>query len=164
MDKCEDNNLHLMHVRTKIITMWMSGSKKIEIIKETGYSLSKINKWIKRYEDEGEKGLVDKRKSNKRPRKTTLDDDKKLYRAAKSDNFNSSASFAVTNDLNISSDTVKRRLKEQGLVNGRTCKKIELSELSRTRRVEHCWKYLHWTQEQWNDVIWSDEKVYFVYF
>ncbi|CAG5090518.1 Similar to Transposable element Tcb1 transposase (Caenorhabditis briggsae) [Cotesia congregata] len=153
-----DNKSELIHQRTKIISLYVAGYKKSEIVKETGCQLNTVSKWIKKYSEFGKDGLIDNRCKNKRKRKTTRDEDEELYRAAKENNFNSCKSFADRANLNISQSTISRRLKEKGLVNGKTCKKILLTEDNRRDRIKYCRDYSHWTSEQWANVIWSDEK------
>jgi hypothetical protein len=61
--------------------------------------------------------------------------------------------FGVTSSVK----TVRRALQEAGLVAFVKPKKPLISEVNRKKRLEWAQKYLFWTIDYWQRVIWSDE-------
>ena len=62
--------------------------------------------------------------------------------------------------LQVSKDTVKRRLRDAGLFGRRPVKKPWISEKNRKVRLQWAKDHLHWTTQQWAQVLWSDESKY----
>ena len=63
----------------------------------------------------------------------------------------------LTNDIAVSSSTVRRRLIEKGLVGRVAAKKPLLRENNRVKRLNFAKKHKHWTKEDWYQVLWTDE-------
>ena len=61
------------------------------------------------------------------------------------------------NSLNVSADTVRCSLKEQGLRAFTKKKKPRLSARHKHQRLEFAKSHKAWTLEDWSRVIWSDE-------
>lgn len=57
----------------------------------------------------------------------------------------------------ISARTARRRLLASGLKGCRARKKPWLSEKNKENRLEWAKKYQHFTEEDWSNVLWSDE-------
>jgi transposase len=60
-------------------------------------------------------------------------------------------------DITVSSDTIRRALKEQGLKAFVKPKKPKLLNRHKKQRLDFAKKYEYWTIEDWKRIIWSDE-------
>lgn len=98
----------------------------------------------------------------KRPRKTTPQDDRRMVTLAKKDPFIGSVKikgevFGPESNTGVSARTVRRRLVEAKLV-GRVARKVPLLKKEHKQaRLAFARKYGHWTISQWKNVLFSDE-------
>jgi transposase len=97
-----------------------------------------------------------------RPRKTTPRDDRALARRADAPDEPSARSIAAESKIHnpdhaISTNTVCRRLKEQGEVPRRKIPKPRLTKEQKAARLRWVEAHRTWTLDQWNRVLWSDE-------
>lgn len=91
-----------------------------------------------------------------RPRKTTLRDDRIIRRAAQGQRSATTRKLLGELGTTISRWTLKRRLKEFGIVQ-RPRRRIPLiSTANQKKRVAWCRQH-YWTVAAWQNVIWSDE-------
>jgi len=63
----------------------------------------------------------------------------------------------IINPVPISASTVRRRLKEAGLIAKKLVKRPALTKKHITGRLQFVKKYKEWTEEDWASVVWSDE-------
>ena len=113
-----------------------------------------ISRLFQRYEKTG----THQRKSGSgRPRKTTPREDRRIVREAQSNRRASSRSLKQSLSLDVSPKTIRNRLHEVGIRSYWTTKKPFISETNRKRRIAWAKKHIHWTKEQWHQVLWSDE-------
>lgn len=145
--------------KSKIITMKQNGKTDKEIMEEVGCDKKCIKKWSKQYKEMGEEGLIDGRKFNRGPRKTSGLDNLLLRNDMDENPFQSIAESIEKSNLQISVRTGQRRIIESGIFHRPTAKKGELTVTHRQNRLKYANDYLHWTKDQWGLVIWSDEKV-----
>lgn len=103
---------------------------------------------------------MDRRKENKRPMKTTPEEDQEIIECVEEQPFNSIASTINETGVDVSVNTVRRRLKYVDVTAHRPSKKNPLTLQQRQARVQFAQEHEHWTPEQWSRVIWSDEKVF----
>jgi len=66
-------------------------------------------------------------------------------------------------NINISAPTIRRILRNNGLVSRVKRKKPYLSKEHQKRRLEFAKKYENWTIEDWSRVIWSDESKFKIF-
>ena len=59
--------------------------------------------------------------------------------------------------LQISSETVKRRLRADALFGRTPVKKLVISAKNKKARLAWVKEHLNWTPQQWSKVLWSDE-------
>lgn len=59
--------------------------------------------------------------------------------------------------VNVSDRTVRRRIEEAGLHARRPAKGPELSRSHRVERLQFAREHVHWTPEQWSEVLFTDE-------
>ena len=95
--------------RGRIIGLYEAGHKKTEIANIIGCNRHTVSLWIKKYEEGGMDSLKDHRKNNKRPKKTT-EQDQEIIEAVNEHPFEAAANVLRDRNLNISERTVRRRL------------------------------------------------------
>lgn len=148
--------------KSKMIAMIKCGKNKKDIMEEVGCSIKTIEKWRKSYKLSGEDGLIDQQVNNKGPRMTTTLEDQRLFEIAEQNPFDSTAKIIEDANSSISVRTGQRRLNENELENEQPAKKADLDYNHRQLRLQYARDHIRWTQDQWNMVIWSDEKVLFL--
>lgn len=115
--------------------------------------------WDRKFREHGVEGLRDHRKSNHRPRLSTVDEDLLLLETSLHNSFVSTKQIIDLCGSNLSVKSTIRRFKKYCQMSGRPAKKPELTDNHRITRVQYARDYRHWTAEQWEDVIFTDEKV-----
>ena len=63
-------------------------------------------------------------------------------------------------EVKISDSTVKRRLCDDNLFGRRPSRKPLISKKNQMARVKFAKEHLDWTKQDWNKVLWSDERKY----
>ncbi|XP_033176637.1 uncharacterized protein LOC105680771 [Bombus impatiens] len=98
---------------------------------------------------------------NGRLQKTTPKMDHRIHRLSEKDRFcsanNIAAEINYKNDTQISARTVKRRLEDFNLRRRKPPKKPLLSSRNRKRRLAFAKAHKHWTSEDWQMLLFSDE-------
>lgn len=111
-----------------------------------GISRQLVSIWNRRYKDVDE--VYNKRRSG-RPRKTTIREDKLIKRQSVADPQKSATAIAKDLDenygINVHISTIKRRLKEQGLIARRPSKKPLISKRNRKARIMFAKTHQNWT-------------------
>jgi len=101
------------------------------------------------------------RKRLGRKRLTTKREDRKLIceslKNRKKPFFKLIAAFAEKTRKSISARIARRRLVEGGLKDCKARKKPWLSEKNKKTRFEWARRYQQFTQEDWANIVWSDE-------
>ena len=72
-------------------------------------------------------------------------------------------SLKVNDNIEVSSSTVRRALKRNGLAARVKCKKPLLSKKHREKRLNFAKRYKNWTVSDWNKVVWSDESKFQIF-
>lgn len=135
-------------------------------MKEAGYSINNIadllgishttvQKWCKRWEQEGE--LSDRPRCGA-PRKTSRADDRKIVEQATTSFITNAVELKNTLQLSVSSTMVRRRLHEDGVHHRPPVTKEVLTERQRNDRLQFAQQYLNEELEFWGRVIFSGEK------
>lgn len=142
---------------------------QITLLYKEGFSISAISKKIKcsrcavrvtlkRFE---ETGKYTNRPKSGRKRHTTIREDRVLVHAALRNRRKSSkelrSDMYEQHNINISAQTVRRRLTEAGLYGRKARRKPLLSEKHKEKRLVWAKKYAKWTIDDWTKIIWSDE-------
>lgn len=106
-------------------------------------------------------GQYSDRSRSGRPRKTTAKLDRRIHRLCEKDRFRSASDIAVeintNSDTNISARTVRRRLENFHLRGRRPRKKPMLSSKNRKMRLAFAKAHEHWTSQDWQKILFSDE-------
>lgn len=154
-----------IEIRSKCITL--SKHTKLtqrQIAEECGISKSAVNKLIKLYKETG--SILPQRLGKcGRKRKTTKKEDALLLRNSKihptktSDDLQKDLAFSGTS---VHASTVRRRLLEVGRKARRPVKKQLLTAAMKRKRIVWAKKYKGWTQDDWKNVLFSDESHFFV--
>ncbi|XP_011687429.1 PREDICTED: uncharacterized protein LOC105449744 [Wasmannia auropunctata] len=144
--------------RGKIIGLHEAGLNISQIALTMGITRRTAALWITKYEEAGMNNLKDHRKNNRAPQKTTLEDNEEIVRAIDENPFNAAATVLQNRNLNISVNTVGRRLKTANVHSRAAAKKIELNPEHRRQRMQFARDHLNTPQEEWNAVMWMDKK------
>jgi len=107
-----------------------------------------------------EAGVVDRTEKRGRKRKTTASDDRMIVNAVKTDRFTTAKGIqsTVAAALGLSLNTIRGRIKESGEFNSYfAARKPFISGNNKIKRLAWAKEHLHWTSEQWRQVMWSDE-------
>ena len=98
------------------------------------------------------------------PRKTSAAEDRLIVTSHRRDRFKCAAETSRNwvGRRQISYMTVLRRLAARGIKCRRPVKKPRLSDHHRAARLTWATRYRRWTQQQWSNIIFSDEKCFVV--
>lgn len=153
--------------RVKIQVLHEQGKSQKEIAKIVKCSRCAVQSALKRFAETGTH--ANKPKSG-RKRVTTSRLDRKLVRESLKDRKKTSSNLAGAlseeTRTKISARTARRRLAEAGLRGCKARKKPWLSEGNKIKRLQWARKHQHFTEEDWSNVVWSDEsnfEVSFIY-
>lgn len=144
--------------RVKIQILYEQGKSQNEIAKLVKCSRCAVQSAIKRF---SQTGSHDNKPRTGRKRATSKREDRKLIRGSIKDRMKTSSELAAALSEEagkpISARTVRRRLVEAGLKGCKARKKPWLSETNKRKRLEWALRHQHLTEEDWSNVVWSDE-------
>ena len=145
-------------VRQAIVKLHKEKHTIREISEKVKCSKSVVGRVVKSYNDTGK--IVSAFKTG-RPRKTSAREDRIMQRMSLKDRFMSCTEIKrvmnSTSCVNVSRQTVSRRLQEIGLFNRTPWKKPLVSSKNKKKRLEFANRYVIWTYENWAKVFFSDE-------
>lgn len=151
--------------RIKIQLLHEQGKSQVEIAKIIKCSRCAVQSAIKRFTETG--SHANKLRTG-RKRVTTARQDRILIRESLKDrkktSFALAAALSEEIEETVSARTVRRRLAEAGLKGCKARKKPWLSEKNKKHRLEWALRYQHFTEEDWSNVVWSDESNFEVSF
>lgn len=125
------------------------------ISRTVGVSRKTVRLWINRYANEGSIQCH----HNIRPRVTTHEQDDLLHGNARNTRFTTARQLALDCGLNVSNNTIRRRLKERGIKAYIAAKKDFLTARHREIRLNFANELLeNRTIEYWESLWYSDEK------
>jgi len=145
--------------------MLETGFSTREIAAKVGCkSHSTIVRLKKKFE---ETGKVKNKPGSGRPRKLNERDERTLVRRIMTKECSNAVqlqkSLKTTDNIDVSSNTVRRALRRKGLVARVKRKKPLLSRKHREKRLKFAKKYKDWTIADWSKVVWSDESKFQVF-
>lgn len=144
--------------RVKIQILHEQGKSQKEIAKLVKCSRCAVQSAIKRF---AQTGTHANKQRTGRKRVTTKREDRKLIRESMKDRKKTSSELAAAlseeTGKAISARTARRRLGEAGLKGCKARKKPWLSEANKRKRLEWALRHQHFTEEDWSNVVWSDE-------
>lgn len=138
----------------EIVAMNHTGMTYLAIAKAKNRHPSTISRFLKKFA--AKKSLV-RAKGGGRPRETTSRTDRRILSLCRENWATSSSQVKQHLDLDISTRTIRRRLKENGLRSYFTVPKPLLTERHMKSRLAWAVEHASWTPEKWNKVMFSDE-------
>ena len=132
--------------------------KKRRIAAEVGCHVNTVRAVIKRWRRTAD---VHSGSRSGRPRCTDENEDTQMAVVARVDIFTSARQVRRKLDLDCSARTVDRRLIEVGLYGRVARHKRDYSEAEVRKRLAFAEGYAGWTKEQWEKVLFSDEKCFY---
>ena len=145
-------------VRQAIVKLYKRKHTIREISEKVKRSKSVIGRVVKSYNDSGK--IVSTFKTG-RPRKISAREDRIMQRMSLKDRLKSCTEIKrvmnSTSCVNVSRQTVSRRLQEIGLFNRPPRKKPLVNSKNKKKRLEFANRYVIWTYENWAKVFFSDE-------
>ena len=107
------------------------------------------------------------RKRSGRPRCTTKQEDKYI-RVSSLRNWHLTgpqlaASLNGTRKMPVSTSTMKRQLRDAGLLGRVAKKKPYLRLANKIKRLRWAKEHIHWTEEDWKKVLWTDKSKFKVF-
>lgn len=147
------------HEKEQVLRLCKAGRRKVDIGNIVGFSSSTVSKFLKNFQL---RGSVENKRRTGRPKLTSDQGDRTLFRLIKRDRRQSlcdlTTEFNNSNPVNVSKRTVQRRLHFEGYTRRSVCKTLTISPVNRKKRLEWCYSHRNWTFEQnWKSVIFSDE-------
>lgn len=140
--------------REYIITLWKEGMSRNDIADKIHCSLNTVGHWIREWQQHH--SLEEKEKSGQ-PRCTTAEVDEQIEQFADEKKFVTPRDLRRELQLPCSARTLRRRLDEVNLF-GRIAREAdEYDERILTLRLSFANGFKHFTDEDWDTVIFSDE-------
>jgi transposase len=144
--------------RWAIIALWKDGQTRETIARKLDVNKEAVTRWTAHYRATGG---VDDTKRRGRPRATDEALDTAIAFTARVDIFTSPRQIKRKLELDVSSRTVDRRLQEAGLFGRVARHKRAYSDAERQKRLSFSNGYKDWTKQQWEKVLFSDEKCFY---
>ncbi|KAF9420498.1 hypothetical protein HW555_003248 [Spodoptera exigua] len=126
------------HLRHRIVSLYEDNKTIKEISDQLGISRNTTKLWVQRWGDEGN---VQHHKSNGRPKKTTLAQDDEIIETYQRNPFKRTQE--VANAHQVSTTTIRRRLKSAGLKNRVPARKPLLTDRHKQLRLTFAYAYLN---------------------
>lgn len=155
MAERRDNAVDVITKRGRIIGMWECGKSSREISEMAGVSVSTVNRWIRRWQEEDS---VKTKPRSGRPKVTTQEDVNRIMDTIQvHPKLNA---VKLTRDLQLPCHprTTRRRLHENKINCYVTAKKEKLSQSQKECRLGFALQYLTVDESFWKNVIFTDEK------
>jgi transposase len=144
--------------RAAIVVLDKQGATRQEIGQQVGVSQPTVRHWINHYEEK--KVVADEPRAG-RPRCTDEAMDTNIALTARVEPFAMAPSIKRKLDLDdVSVSTVKRRLVEAGLPGRVSRHTFQLTEEHKRKRLSFAEGYSRWTEDDWSQVIFSDESTF----
>ena len=132
----------------QIMLLHNDGWSQRRISKKLNASRYAVQWCIKRSTDSSVIGEIGSRRKSGQPKTTSQYNDKKIIQIAQ-----------LSQSAAVSTHTIRHRLFDAGLKSRRFAKKPLLPSKIKDR-IAFCEKYCHWTEDQWENVLFSDESTF----
>lgn len=146
-----------------IIGLKKAGHQTKEISEQIGVAKSTVRKWLARFRDGGCDSTPTQKKRPGRPRKTSNRSSNVLKRTLE---VNPRVTARKVKEQNpkvygeVSVRTVSRRVHELGYKSHKPVCKPMLTRKQQAKRITFAKKYLNWSEDEWLNVLWSDEATF----
>ncbi|KAJ8737451.1 hypothetical protein PYW08_000046 [Mythimna loreyi] len=142
----------------QVVALLDSGLSQRVVAARLHLSLSSVHRVYKRYR---ETGLFTRRSGSGRNRVTSERDDRFIVttslRNRRLNAFQLQQRFRVVRRVAVSDSTIRRRLKDRGLVPHKPANGPKLTADHRRARLNFAREHLNWSYLQWSKVLFSDE-------
>lgn len=150
--------------RAQLVGLHEAGLSMNDIAKKKKVSRKAVQDAVKRYR---ETGSVENRSRSGRPKSTTAAEDRLLRRESLADRQKTSpvlaTGFRESTGKALHPSTVRRRLLSFGLRGYVAAKKPLIRPDNKKKRLAWARQHVHWTEDQWKKVLWSDESPFQVF-
>lgn len=143
-----------IEIRKLMIEKRKKGESYNKIAKYFNVSKNGVFSICKRYE---QTGLVTDAHRSGAPRATSKHQDSLIIREIRKNPFISAPEIKNQLNLSVSTETIKRRLKDRGVHSRVARRKPLLSKQNKVKRLNFAKKYVNMPISFWKKVIWSDE-------
>jgi transposase len=140
--------------RAAIVTLWLNDVDRNTIAQRIPCHLNTVGHWIQAWQQR--RDLADAERSG-RPRITTESTDRRIEEFAEEKKFTTPREIQNELELDVSARTIRRRLDEVGLYGRVARTEHDYTELDLRRRIAFAEGYKHWSEADWERVIFSDE-------
>jgi hypothetical protein len=148
--------------KARIIQASMDGKSQNELVKLFDASKGQVSRLLSKY---NKTGNVNRQEGSGRPRKTNAREDRMIMRLLNKNRFISASDIKSELSLNVSDDTIERRILESGEFKSYwAAKKPFLSKAQMKRRLQWSLEHRGWTIEQWRRILWTDKSPYVLRF
>ena len=149
-------------VRAQVMILLKEGYNQCEVARKMNVSRGAVQRCINRSDKLNSTSDFSSLKRSGRPRKTTPTTDHSIIRICKRSPKSSSSKIQaqLPTANQPSTRTIRRRLFEAGLKARKPARKPMLSLKNIRDRIAFCKKYRKWTEEQWENVMFSDESTF----
>ena len=113
-----------------------------------------VSSFLRRFR---ERGSIENLPHPGASRRTSNTDDHYIIRVAESSTRIPLSQLRVDTNSSISEQTLRLRLRETGIGKYKPVERPFLSKKHAAMRLQWAKKHRHWTREQWERVLWSDE-------
>jgi transposase len=144
--------------RWSCVALHKDGRSQRYIARHLGVTRDTVRATLARYATTGSPGSGSR---SGRPRCTDLATDAAIVERAQRDKFTSPRRLRAALEVAASRRTLDRRLQEAGLFGRVARHKRDYSDEERRRRLSFANGYQHWTADQWEQVLFSDEKTFY---
>lgn len=144
-------------LRGRIVGMRETGMSIRNIAENLGISKSTVSLWLKRWEEEGN---INNRPRGRPPRKTTAEQDRLIVESAENNPMNNAVALREELQLDVSVQTVRRRLHAEGIHHRTPATKQFLTARHREGRLRFAEAHVQEDLDYWAHVIFTDEKTF----
>lgn len=150
--------------RLRVVLKAEQGISHRQIAREMNINRKSVDRIVKKHQ---ETGSVKDRERSGRPKLSTIRDDRALVRTSLSDRQLTAPQLRthwfLSTGVASSVTTVKSRLSEAGLRGCIAVKKPLLRLQNRHARLDFARQHQHWSTNDWEKVLWSDESSFEVF-
>jgi len=125
-----------------------------EIASQLGIPQRTVSSFLKRLD---ERESIENIPPPGRPRKTSISDDRYIVHSAELETRVPLRELQRDVGLNVSQQTIRRRLREAGIRKWKAVKRALLTKKHAANRLSWAKEHQHWTVDNWRKVVWSDE-------
>ena len=143
--------------RQTIIELYSAHKTKKEIASQLNIHKTTVYRWLRRYAQGRE---LENEHRTGRPRCTTEEEDNQIFDFVCDQPVTSTTEVKQETRIQVSKNTIRRRLQERGLQCRNPATKPFLTQAHKEGRIGFSLQYLQMEEAFWEKVIWCDEKTF----